>query len=72
MPSATSTGKAIRFEPRVAVLIGAILVAGIMGESGADWKKCGNSDADLISACALDVDVLPDIVQSALLEVGHG
>lgn len=72
MPSATSTGKVTRFEPRVAVLIGAILVAGIMGESGADWRKCGNTDADLISACGLNIDALPKLVQSATLETGNG
>lgn len=72
MPVRSSTGKVFRFEPRVIVLIGAILVAGALGESGMDWRKCGSGASDLISACALGIDVLPETVRSALMETENG
>lgn len=72
MPSATSTGNRHCLDLRAAVLLGAIALAGMLGESGMDWRKCSAGADDLISACALEVDVLPNLVRSAYAESGNG
>ena len=72
MPRRTSTGKTSGFDPRVPVLIGAILIAGVTGETGADWKECGTGTQDRISACALKFQALPELIRTAVLETGNG
>ncbi|MGR3806161.1 hypothetical protein [Marinibacterium profundimaris] len=71
MPTSSSNRRVVRFEPRVPVLIGTILLVGVLGESGMDWSKCG-SDQDLISACALEIDALPELVQGVMMETENG
>ncbi|MBB97377.1 MAG: hypothetical protein CML68_22595 [Rhodobacteraceae bacterium] len=72
MPSTSSSGKSRLFDPRAAVLLGTILLAGALGESGSDWSKCGDDNSDMISACAFEVDAIGTLMNAALTETGNG